>query len=159
MINNRIKYYYGLVSSPLDDWYNIYRICYVWMGRPIMPIGPTGPYAYGKLGRPVASQFGPEAIGPSSRPGPGRPIPTLRNGPGSCQLLTLRHRCSARAAREGGAPAHTNMAARSTTARRREEGWRGHAVVVVLIDDVGRESGPKWVVRLLQLIGKPTRPA
>jgi len=28
-----------------------------------MPIGPTGPYAYGKLGRPVASQFGPEAIG------------------------------------------------------------------------------------------------
>ena len=33
------------------------------MGQPIMPIGPMRPYTYGRLGRPVASQFGPEAIG------------------------------------------------------------------------------------------------
>jgi len=28
-----------------------------------MPIGPMRPYTYGRLGRPVASQFGPEALG------------------------------------------------------------------------------------------------
>ena len=47
------------------------------MGRPIMPIGPTRTHASDKLGQFMVSQIGPEAIGPGSRPGPGRPIPIL----------------------------------------------------------------------------------
>ena len=49
------------------------------MGRPIISIGSTRPHANYRLGRPMASQIGPEAIGPGSRSGPGRPISILIN--------------------------------------------------------------------------------
>ena len=57
-----------------------------------MPIGPTGPYAYGKLGRPVASQFGPEAIGARFK---------ARAGPAHSHLEPRGRRTSSGAARSG----------------------------------------------------------
>ena len=48
------------------------------MGQPIIPIGPAKPHTSDKLDRPMASQIGPEAIGPGPRLGSGRPIPILK---------------------------------------------------------------------------------
>ena len=53
------------------------------MGQPIMPIGPMRPYTYGRLGRPVASQFGPEAIGARFK---------ARSGPAHSHLDFVQHR-------------------------------------------------------------------
>ena len=57
--------------------YLLYILC---MCRSIIPVGPTRPHTIDPsylLGRPVASQIGPDAIGPGPRPDSGRPIPIL----------------------------------------------------------------------------------
>ena len=66
------------------------------MGRPIIPIGSTRSYINDRLGRPVVSQIGPEAIEARSKArSSGRPIPILNahpthNGERACSLVIIR---------------------------------------------------------------------
>jgi len=55
----------------------IFSVWYIRMGQPVRPIGPSRPHANDGLGGPMASEIGPEAIGPSPRSSLGQSIPIL----------------------------------------------------------------------------------